>query len=61
MVIRSKAPLRISFGGGGTDVAPFCEEGRQAPLLVQQLISMPIVPLFHEMTIRLSFIPWTLI
>ncbi len=26
MVIRSKAPLRISFGGGGTDVAPFCEE-----------------------------------
>ena len=59
MVIRSKAPLRISFGGGGTDVAPFCEE--EAPLLVQQLISMPIVPLFHEMTIRLSFIPWTLI
>lgn len=25
MIIRSKAPLRISFGGGGTDVAPFCE------------------------------------
>ncbi len=26
MVIRGRAPLRISFGGGGTDVAPFCEE-----------------------------------
>lgn len=26
MVYRGRAPLRISFGGGGTDVAPFCEE-----------------------------------
>lgn len=26
MVIRGRAPLRISFGGGGTDVAPFCQE-----------------------------------
>ena len=26
MVIRGRAPLRVSFGGGGTDVAPFCEE-----------------------------------
>ena len=26
MVIRGRAPLRISFGGGGTDEAPFCEE-----------------------------------
>lgn len=26
VIIRSKAPLRISFGGGGTDVPPFPEE-----------------------------------
>lgn len=26
MIIRGKAPLRISFGGGGTDVEPFCIE-----------------------------------
>jgi D-glycero-alpha-D-manno-heptose-7-phosphate kinase len=26
MLIRSKAPLRISFGGGGTDVSPYVEE-----------------------------------
>ena len=26
MVIRSKAPLRISFAGGGTDVSPYVEE-----------------------------------
>jgi D-glycero-alpha-D-manno-heptose-7-phosphate kinase len=26
VIVRSKAPLRISFGGGGTDVLPYLEE-----------------------------------
>ena len=32
MIIRSKAPLRISFGGGGTDVPPYPEERGGATL-----------------------------
>jgi len=26
VIIRSKAPFRVSFGGGGTDMAPYCIE-----------------------------------
>lgn len=26
MIVRSRSPVRISFGGGGTDVPPYCDE-----------------------------------
>ncbi|MFC2143084.1 GHMP kinase [Candidatus Aenigmatarchaeota archaeon] len=26
MIIRSRAPVRVSFGGGGTDIPPVCDE-----------------------------------
>src|SRR5882762_6355396 len=37
MIIRSKAPLRISFAGGGTDVPPFPE--REGGLVLNATIN----------------------
>ena len=38
MLIRSKVPLRISFGGGGTDVAPYKDEKGGAVLRIPPFI-----------------------
>ena len=59
MVIRGRAPLRVSFGGGGTDVAPFCVE--QGGAIIGSTINKYVtVPSFRERMIRLSYTLWTL-
>ena len=60
MVIRGRAPLRVSFGGGGTDVAPFCVEQGGA-IIGSTIKSTPTVQLFPRRMIRLLFILWILI
>ena len=57
MVIRGRAPLRVSFGGGGTDVEPFCVE--QGGAIIGSTIN--IVRSFRGMMTRSRFIPWILI
>lgn len=57
MVIRGRAPLRVSFGGGGTDVAPFCEQQGGA-IIGSTLINMHIVLLYQERMIRSLFTHW---
>ena len=50
MIIRSKAPLRISFGGGGTDVPPFPEErgGAVISATINKYAYANIIPIEDE-------------
>ena len=50
MIIRSKAPLRISFAGGGTDVPPYCEERGGAVLstTINKYAWATLIPMVDE-------------
>lgn len=46
MIVRSRAPLRISFAGGGTDVPPYCQEKGGAVLsaTIDKYVCCTLVP-----------------
>ncbi|MHA1376466.1 MAG: GHMP family kinase ATP-binding protein [Promethearchaeota archaeon] len=46
MIIRAKAPFRVSFGGGGTDMAPYCVDhgGCVISTTIDRHVYVSIVP-----------------
>jgi D-glycero-alpha-D-manno-heptose-7-phosphate kinase len=53
-IFRAKAPLRISFGGGGTDLSPYVEEhsGCTLSCTIDKYCYATIMPRSHDITVH---------